>query len=160
MPRYRTLLSNRIQSSSVLLFISLAALDTCPFLTPHVSVAISYYHWFILRPLYAPSTGAPPRAFVARKGLCRPKGLIQRVWPSHPTNPILFWDDASDICRNHLPDLIPICAPYPHISVASNQYTWCVRSFFRHIKDGFSKIRTPTESSLSIIYTRLHICLE
>lgn len=149
MPRYRTLLSNRIQSSSVLLFISLAALDTCPFLTPHVSVAISYYHWFILRPLYAPSTGAPPRAFV------------QRVWPSHPTNPILFWDDASDICRNHLPDLIPICAPYPHISVASNQYTWCVRSFFATLKMGFLRFEPPPNRPYqSIIYTRLHICLE
>jgi len=48
---YKSLLiSNRIQSSSVLL---LLALDTCPYLTPHVSVAISYYHWFILRPLYS-----------------------------------------------------------------------------------------------------------
>ena len=115
MPRYRTLLSNRIQPSSVLLFISLAAFDTCPFLTPHVSVAISYYHWFTLRPLYAPSTGAPPRAALARKGLSNAYG--RRIQPTQ-----YIWDDASDICRNHLPDLIPICAPYPHISVASNQY--------------------------------------
>ena len=108
---YKSLLiSNRIQSSSVLLLLASRPLIHAPtLLRMYPSQSPTTIGSYCVR-YTPPSPGAPPRAFV------------QRVWPSHPTNPMLFWDDASDICRNHLPDLIPICAPYPHISVTSYQY--------------------------------------
>ena len=113
---YKSLLiSNRIQSSSVLLLLASRPLIHAPALLrtyPSQSPTTIGSHCVRYTP---PSPGAPPRASVARKGLSNAYG--RRIQPTQ-----YIWDDASDICRNHLPDLIPICAPYPHISVASNQY--------------------------------------
>jgi hypothetical protein len=109
---YKSLLiSNRIQSSSVLLLLASRPLIHAPALLrmyPSQSPTTIGSHcvrYTPLRPGLRPGLLSPERAYPTRMAVA--------------SNQLV---DASDICRNHLPDLIPICAPYPHISVTSNQY--------------------------------------
>ena len=77
MPRYRTLISNRIQPSSVLLLG-----DICPCLTPHISVAFSYYHWFIMRPfpICAPRRMVIRRTYPSQSPPYNAFALLLRPW--------------------------------------------------------------------------------
>ena len=82
---YKSLLiSNRIQSSSVLFLLASRPLIRAPaLLRTYPSQSPTTIGSYCVRYYTPPS---PERASVARKGFCRPKGLIQRVWPSHPTH--------------------------------------------------------------------------
>ena len=105
---YKSLLiSNRIQSSSVLLLLASRPLIHAPtLLRMYPSQSPTTIGSYCVR--YTPPS--PERAYPTRMAVA-----------SNQPN-VIFGIDASDICRNHLPDLIPICAPYPHISVTSYQY--------------------------------------
>jgi hypothetical protein len=151
MPRYRTLLSNRIQPSSVLLFISLAALIRAPSLlrtypSQSPTTIVSYCVRYFIRP--------------RRPG--RSPGLLsnaygRRIQPTQYYFGMMRPIFVEIICQTWF-QYVPLTRTYP--SHPTN--IWCVRSLamllnsIRQIEDGFSKIRIP-ESSLSTIYTRLHI---